>query len=197
ISGDYAGFAQLDLEEKFPGAQAMFMQLCGADQNALPRGEIIQTQTYGAQLATAVVRAMSGPMQPLSGPLRAAYETIPLELQPHTREEFEGRIGQEDARNPWYERHAKMMLKHYDADAPIREIEYPVQAIALGDACTMLVLSGEVVVDYSLRAKRELGIENLIVAGYSNGIVAYLPSLRVLREGGYEGGDSMIYFGLP
>jgi len=27
--------------------------------------------------------------------------------------------------------------------------------------------------------------------GYSNDVFGYLPSLRVLQEGGYEGGDAM------
>jgi hypothetical protein len=27
--------------------------------------------------------------------------------------------------------------------------------------------------------------------------MAYIPSLRVLKEGGYEGGGSMVYYGLP
>jgi neutral ceramidase len=35
------------------------------------------------------------------------------------------------------------------------------------------------------------------VAGYSNDVFGYVPSLRVLREGGYEGGDAMIYYGRP
>ena len=34
-------------------------------------------------------------------------------------------------------------------------------------------------------------------AGYSNDVFAYVPSLRVLKEGGYEGGDAMIYYGRP
>jgi hypothetical protein len=25
----------------------------------------------------------------------------------------------------------------------------------------------------------------------------YIPSLRVLKEGGYEGGGAMVYYGLP
>jgi hypothetical protein len=29
------------------------------------------------------------------------------------------------------------------------------------------------------------------VAGYSNDIFAYIPSVRVLKEGEYEGGDAM------
>jgi hypothetical protein len=32
--------------------------------------------------------------------------------------------------------------------------------------------------------------------GYSNDCPAYIPSLRVLKEGGYEGGDSMVYYGV-
>jgi hypothetical protein len=196
ISGDWAGFAQLELEEKIPGAQAMVMLGCGADQNPLPRGEVIQAKTYGAQICTAVLRALAGPLQPLSGPLQVHYETIELALQPHTRAEFEARL-QDESSDIWTKRHAQLMLQHYDAGAPLQKIEYPVQAISFGSDCILLVLSGEVVVDYSLRAKRELGIRNLIVVGYSNGIVAYIPSLRVLHEGGYEAGGSRIYFGLP
>jgi hypothetical protein len=35
------------------------------------------------------------------------------------------------------------------------------------------------------------------VAGYSNRINAYLPSRRVLEEGGYEGTEAIIYQSLP
>ena len=52
----------------------------------------------------------------------------------------------------------------------------------------MIALGGEVVVDYSLRLKRELGGPGSVwVAGYSNDVLGYIPNERVLREGGYEG----------
>ena len=35
------------------------------------------------------------------------------------------------------------------------------------------------------------------MTGYANDVMAYIPSLRVLKEGGYEGGGAMIYYGLP
>ena len=47
------------------------------------------------------------------------------------------------------------------------------------------------------RLKRELGHDSTWVAGYSNDVMAYIPSLRVLKEGGYEGGGSMPIYGLP
>lgn len=197
ISGDWAGFAQLELEAKYPEVQAMFMMLCGADQNSLPRGDVLHAQTYGAQLAHSVTHTLSRPLQPLSGAIRIAYETISLDLQAHSREIFEARLHEEHGQNPWRKRHAERVLKSYDSGSPQCVVEYPVQAVALGDQCVLLALSGEVVVDYALRAKRDLGIVNLIVAGYSNGMMAYIPSRRVLDEGGYEGGESMIYFGPP
>jgi hypothetical protein len=58
-------------------------------------------------------------------------------------------------------------------------------------------LAGEVVVDYSIWARGAFPSERLIVAGYSNDVSCYIPSARVLREGGYEPVESMIYYGLP
>jgi hypothetical protein len=51
-----------------------------------------------------------------------------------------------------------------------------------------VALSGEVCVDYALRLKRELGPERTWVAGYANQVPCYIPSDRVLAEGGYEAG---------
>src|SRR5438128_5168676 len=89
------------------------------------------------------------------------------------------------------------MLATYDQWRHIRRYSYPVQAIAFGKDLTAVALGGEVVVDYVLRIKREFGSKGIIVAGYSNDVMSYIPSLRVLKEGGYEANDSMIYYGLP
>ena len=79
----------------------------------------------------------------------------------------------------------------------MRSLPYPVQAVRFGDDLTLLALSGEVTVEYGLRLKREFPKENLIVMGYSNEVRCYIPSLAVLKGGGYEPVTSMIYYGLP
>ena len=59
-------------------------------------------------------------------------------------------------------------------------------------------MAGEPVVDYVWRLKKELGREQLWAAGYCNEAnLAYIPSLRVLQEGGYEGGGAMVETRLP
>ena len=70
----------------------------------------------------------------------------------------------------------------------------PVQVIYSGGSSHDSDYDGEVVVDYSLRLKRELGKNHSVwVAGYSNDVMGYIPSLCVLDEGGYEGGGNMRY----
>ena len=65
------------------------------------------------------------------------------------------------------------------------------QVVQFGADLTLVAIAGEVVVDYSLRLKRELtGDAAVWVAGYSNDVFGYLGSRRVIAEGGYEGGDA-------
>ena len=192
VNGDYAGYAQEDLENAHPGATALYLQLCAGDQDPHPRGGIEAAQRNGRELASAVEHVMEGKLESLRGPIRTAFHTVDLAFAPHTRETFEKRL---DDPNRAVVRNARAMLKEYDEGHPIRALSYPVQAVRFGRGLALVAIGGEPVVDYALRARREL--PNVIVAGYSNTVKGYIPSRRVLAEGGYEGGDSMIYYGLP
>jgi len=195
ISGDYAAWAQEHIEKAHPGTTALFMQLCGGDQNPNPRSKFELAGQHGAALGSEVLRVLGTKLEPVKPPIRAAFKVTQLEFAPHTREQFEKELAD---KNVYVARRAKEMLQHYDAGTPVRRTPYPVQAIRLGQQVTLLALGGEVVIDYALRAKREYGgKENLVVAGYSNDVMCYIPSLRVLKEGGYEAASSMIYYGQP
>lgn len=61
----------------------------------------------------------------------------------------------------------------------------------------MVFLPGEVVVDYALRIKREFDGARVWVSAYSNDVPCYIPSRRVLEEGGYEGATAMVYYDRP
>jgi hypothetical protein len=194
LSGDYAGYAQAELEKEFPGAAALFVQLCGGDQNPNPRSQLEYAERHGRTLAAEVARVARTKMQPAGGRLRAAYQLASLPFAPHTREQFEQE--QRDA-NVFRQRRAALMLKLYDERREPRLLRYPVQAVRVDPGFTLLALGGEVVVDYALWAYKTWPQERLIVAGYSNDVPCYIPSARVLREGGYEAVDSMIYYGQP
>ncbi len=194
--GDYAGFAQDALEKDHPEATALFIMGCGGDINPNPRGTVEQAQEYGRQLAAAVNQTMSKRMQAIRGPLRPAFARVDIPFAPHPpREAWEKQLKDADIYKQWQ---AKEMLKQLDRDGRLpASYPYPIQVWQFGDGLTMIVLAGEVVVDYALRLKRELGAERTWVAGYCNEVFAYIPSRRIVEEGGYEGGGAMVYYVQP
>jgi hypothetical protein len=194
LSGDYAGFAQSEFEKAHPGSTAIFLMLCGGDQNPNPRSKAELAVEHGKALAAEAGRILESPLKPIKGSIRAAFQSIELDFAPHSRETFEE---EKKSDNKFRARRAEYMLKAYDERRPVRRTPYPVQAIRFGNDLTIVALGGEVVIDYVLRAKREFPKENLVVAGYSNDVMCYIPSLRVLKEGGYEANDSMVYYGQP
>lgn len=193
--GDYAGFAQLNLEEAHPGATALFYMGCGADQNPIPRRTLELAKKYGGMLSGAVDTVLSKSMQPLEPTLRTEFEMITLNLgTPPTREELQKlAAGDPNYIQRWASRHLKALQA---GQAFEKTYPYPVQAWLLGGKQLWISLGGEVVVDYSLALKKALGNE-IWVTGYANDVMAYIPSLRVLDEGGYEGNTSMIVYGMP
>jgi hypothetical protein len=143
---------------------------------------------------------LGGVQRPITGSLDSVYEEIDLPLGAlPTREQIEANA---KSSNRFEAGRAKVLLERLARDGKLATTyPYPVQAWRLGPELVWITLGGEVVVDYSLRIKRELGRElapgATWVAGYTNDVMAYIPSRRVLNEGGYEGGGSMVYYGLP
>jgi neutral ceramidase len=198
FNGDYAGFAQERLEQQHPGAVALFLMGCGADANPSPRGSIEIARRHGDALAAAVERALGGRLAPLGGSVRSTWEQVPLAFAPPPgREELQKRLEDKNV-NVYVQRHARLMLGILDREGRLpADYPYPLQVWQFGRDLTLIAMGGEVVVDYALRLKKELGADRLWVAGYSNDVFAYIPSLRVLREGGYEGAGAMVYYGQP
>lgn len=192
--GDYAGFAQLDLEARHPGAVALFCMGCGADQNPLPRRTVELAESYGKRLSSAVDAVLAGRMETVEPVLRTHHEFVPLRMGslPKIEELQTLAAGAPDYRQRW----AVRMLELAGKNQPPGEYPYPVTAWNIGSEQLWITLGGEVVVDYSLRLKGELGEQTWITA-YANDVMAYIPSRRVLLEGGYEGQSSMMVYGLP
>jgi neutral/alkaline ceramidase-like enzyme len=192
--GDYAGFAQLDLESKHPGAVALFCMGCGADQNPLPRRTVELAQSYGTRLSSSVDQVLAGPTENVEPTLQTTHEFVKLKMQglPKAEELRTMAAGTSDYRQRWATRMIALAATNNVPD----EYRYPVTVWRLGANQIWVTLGGEVVVDYSLRLKGELG-ERTWITAYSNDVMAYIPSRRVLMEGGYEGQSSMMVYGLP
>lgn len=193
-SGDYAGFAQLQLEKSYPGVTALFFQGAGADQNPLPRRSVALAQQYGKTLAAAVERVLAEDMRKLPARLSTAYSEVKLSLtDPPSKEEL---LKKAETSSHYQKRWVTRQLKQIEQGEPFKtSYLYPVQVWRLGDQ-TMISLGGELVVAYAIELKRIFG-PDIFVLGYSNDVMAYIPSTTILKEGGYEGESSQMVYGLP
>jgi len=195
--GDYAGFAQQYLENAHPGVTALFVLGCGGDQNPYPRRTLSLARQHGRSLSNAVETALETDAKPLPPAIKSAIGMATVDYQrPPSRDTL---LQLARSTNKYERIHAERLLKQLDTEGHLRQqYDCPVQVIRFGTNLTLIALPGETVVDYSLRLKNELSIgdgsgPSVWVAGYSNDVFAYVPSRRVLLEGGYEAGGAMRY----
>jgi hypothetical protein len=202
ISGDWPGIAQRELESIFPDTTVLFVAGCGGDINPLPRfGKYHEElpEMFGKILAASVCNVLENPMQPLEAALQLQFEEATLQLEtPPSSDEFQAArdaldLQETDSVNL---RGLNYQLAAIEHNSVATQIPYPVHVWQLG-TLHFIALSGEPVVDYSLSFKKKYGFQTTWVAGYCNELTSYIPSLRVLREGGYEGKTGMLEYGWP
>ncbi len=192
FTGDYSGWAQIDLEKAHPGATAVFSAGCGGDINPLPRREIRYAEQYGHMLAAAVEETLMQKTEVLAATLTTKLKTVHLEIDslPSDQELATLAGNTNNYRGRW----AARMIKLKSAGKLDTTYPYPLQAWRLGDLL-WITMGGEVVVDFSIKFKKQYGAKTWVTA-YCNDVMAYIPSLRVLEEGGYEGRTSMAVYGI-
>jgi hypothetical protein len=91
---------------------------------------------------------------------------------------------------------AASYLKRLDAGQTLpQSVRLPLAVLRLGDDLTFVLVGGEMVVDYSRRIKRTLAAAHPWTIGYAYEVPCYIPSARLIKEGGYETDSSLIYYG--
>lgn len=193
-SGDYAGFAQIELEKRYPEATALFFQGAGADQNPLPRRTVALAVQYGESLAASVDRVLKEEMKALSAELTLSYTEIDLKFEKAspTKEELIGLMSDTSQTPDYLKISAKVLLSKLEkGEKLMNSYPYPVQVWKLGEQ-PIVTMGGEVLVGYAIELKKIFG-QNIFVFGYSNDVMAYIPTSTVWKEGGYEGSRSPIF----
>jgi neutral ceramidase len=194
VCGEYMAYARQHLESHQPGAVALFLTGMGADSDPAPRGGLLEAKRHGLQLAGAVLGVLDRPMRPVRGPFTFAYDEVELPLvTPPNRERLE-----QDARSAdvHVKLRAEAYLKRLNAGQSLPEsVTLPLSVVRLGDDLTFVMMGGEVVVDYARRIKRMFAADHPWPIGYAYEVPCYIPSARLIKEGGYETESSMIYYG--
>jgi neutral ceramidase len=194
--GDYAGVAQKLIESSHARAIALFLSGAGADQDPSPRGTPELCEIHGRALAEAIDKDFVGRGNVIEGRLRVAFEQVELPLQPAPSvETLQTDVRSDDQPRS---RKARFLLEQLAQQRPLPTgVRCPVQVVRFGKQLLLIALGGEPVIDYAREIKARFPDELVWVAGYSNDMFGYLPSHRVLKEGGYEGGRATLWSALP
>lgn len=198
VHPDWAGIAQLHMEMAYPKAIALTAIGCGADQNPYPRREENHVRIHGYTLAREAVRVGNlTPLKTVKGPMKCGLRevSLPYDTPPTADELRQKATAGKSLHEKFHAAHFLSMLERKEA-LPAA-LPYTVQVWTFSKDLAMVFLNGEVVVDYGLRLKREFDKTRMWVNSYSNDVPCYIPSERVLKEGGYEGGGAMIYYLRP
>jgi len=195
VSGDYMAYTRQHLETHYPGAVAIYLTGMGADSNPSPRGTLLDAKRHGLELAGAVAGVLGRPMRPVLGTLKLAYAEADLPFaDPPPREQIEKDSKNEDV---YTRNRATGYLKLLDAGKPLpSSLKLPLATIRIGDDLTFVVMGGEDVVDYGRQFKRIFAADHPWLIGYAYEVPCYIPSVRILKEGGYEAQSSLIYYGI-
>jgi Neutral/alkaline non-lysosomal ceramidase, N-terminal len=193
--GDWAGYAQEYLEREHPGAIVLIALGCAGDANPSPRTGLDLAKQHGQEICAAVDRVLANALLPVEGRLvcRTKQIRLPLDTLP-TRAEWEARARETNYIGSF----ARMNLARLDRGETLpTDVPYLVQTWTFGKGLAMVFLTGEVVVDYSLRLKKEYDASRLWINAYANDVPCYIASERILKEGGYEGGGAMVFYDKP
>jgi hypothetical protein len=213
FSADFPGAAARALRQGL-GEQVvpLFMQGCAGDINVRTlAGGVEACEAIGAELAAAVIAAVTA-AQPLSpGSLRAGLRVIDLPLDtppPSVAATLLARVRESVAVTDATERDPRVLddqrsllawaerLAAFGADAP-RALAMPLHAFRLAPDCVLLGLGHEPFAGYHAALTAASPFAHTFVFGYTNGSNAYLPTAEAFYLGGYEAFGANKLFGLP
>jgi hypothetical protein len=203
-SPDYPGAMRRRLESKLDDCRALFVMGCGADAKVVytnPKtgqptfaGSPEQSHAAGVALADQVLIYLdAGDMHPLSASLRTRLVRGKLGFaEPRSRAETEKMAfaGNPKSYTTWWARQSLAYPDHR------RKQRYEVQTWQLGNL-TMVALEGEVCADWGGITRGLAPTQHAMVIAYANNVAGYIPTARIVREGGYEGDTSHMAYFLP
>jgi hypothetical protein len=194
ISAEFPGWACRLLEERYPEAQAVFLQGCTADIMPVRTADVDRFRTttpeemrrIGGILADEVIALLErGGFTPIGGRIEAELLDVRLYTESPDYETIAA-IAQNEANSAYKRRAARRVLASIREGREKRSLGQYIAIWRFGERWRLIALEGEIPSAYALMLRALFPQHNVIALGYSNGVSTYIPTRRILREGGYE-----------
>ena len=195
-----AGYACKFLEKENPNAVALGIIGCGGDINPQrerksPKRAIVLAKAAGQEIADEFKNIPKKKWTPITEAFQSSFGHATLKHEPRDAQFFKEEL---KSKNKYIRRRADWYLRDLEKGIPIpTTYKDPIHVWKFGNQLTMVFMGGEVVIDYTLRLKKEHPKTNLWVSAYTDDVFAYVASERIRREGSYEADRSMVYYMRP
>jgi hypothetical protein len=194
ISNDYPGRTNSYLEEAYSGATAVFLQGCAAEIKPLKCAagddfiscSFEQMEEAGVDLAKDIIRVLEEhSFSPIEGPFKTILVEANLFME-HTPIEFFESIVSNPAIGEVRRRGAQRKIELMKEGLAKDRTSIYIGIWQLDEETRLIAMEGEISTEYSLLLKQLFPGGKTIVLGYSNGVSFYVPTRKMIGEGGYE-----------
>lgn len=201
ISGDFAGVTSARLEASYPGTVALFLQGCAAELKPIHTANgdrfeacsLEKMEQAGVDFAHDVAGVMQhAKFTKVKGPFHSRLLDIRLYTQQPRLEEYE-HLANDPSVDDFRKNSAKRLLEAIEDGTVKDHLDIHVSIWELDHDTSLIAIEGEVSNDYSVLLKRLFKEKKLIVLGYTDGVISYLPSRKCIQEGGYEAENNYFF----
>ena len=203
LGADYPGYL-CDALEAATGAPAFFAAACAGDVRPwyvkdagkeFVRPTLDAVEAAGADIAGEVLATRDEAMAVDFSNLHIIndFHSLPYAELP-SRDMLTATAGGSD---PHLRRWAQVMLWRYDAGGLPSSCPQEIQILQLNPDFRVVFMGGEILSEIGMHIKRRLQPAVTVAAGYSNGLIAYVPSENAYDLGGYEVDGSHCFYLRP
>jgi hypothetical protein len=140
----------------------------------------------GADLAADVVSVLeNAAFRTIDGPFRTKL-VDPLLYTEQTDASFYDDMANDPRSNAFYRSAAKRTMRAIHDGTVKDRLPHFISLWHLDDQTRLVAMEGEVSTEYSLLIKKWFGPLTTMTLGYTNGVYCYVPTRKMIGEGGYE-----------
>ncbi len=207
ISSDFVHYLRESLKEKGTADGVMFLQgAAGSSKEAASNGDgqtafsnsADDAKANGTAMAEKIASSVKSNLVPVKGTLFCTSCSVSLPLKPLPDVNELRRLSESKETPSVVKEWAKRSLETYSEVPPPSDVNIELQTVSIGKQARLMGIPGEPVAELGPQLRStSTDFSETFVLGYTNGLLGYLPTDAMIKEGGYEPKDSSFYYLLP
>jgi len=194
VSADFPGVVRRVLEEENPGMSVVFLQGCGADIKPYISAEdgrfkgctFDELEQAGRRLANEITQYISRPeWRRINAAFRTGFSEVKLYTEVWDKAKWQTVL--DDPKEPDYRKKSiEKLLIDMKENRVKNYLPFYMSFLKLDEKTCFICMENEVVTDIGKEIKN-LFDEDVITLAYSNSRSCYIPTKKIIQDGGYEG----------